>query len=198
VLQRFVQEGRVPPGRALVPGCGRGYDVALLAAADRHATGLDFAPAAVAAARAFLAAEHPEALPFLAIERADFFAHAAENTAAYDFVFDYTFLCALQPPRRADWGRAMAALIKPGGVLLTMQYPLRSPPGRAEDDFATGPPFLLTPGLYADLLGPAFALVDEGDVPPSDSDPRRVGAERWAWWQRRAAPAPEACGTATL
>ena len=40
-LQKMVREGAIPNGRALVPGCGRGYDVTLLASPDRVAVGLD-------------------------------------------------------------------------------------------------------------------------------------------------------------
>ena len=39
-------------GRALVPGCGRGHEVALAVAHGLDATGLDIAPTAVAEARA--------------------------------------------------------------------------------------------------------------------------------------------------
>lgn len=41
LLCKFVKDGKIPNGRALVPGCGRGYDVGLLASASRHVTGLD-------------------------------------------------------------------------------------------------------------------------------------------------------------
>lgn len=52
-LLKEIAEGRVPTGTALVPGCGRGYDVYALAAADRVATGMELAPTAVKSARAF-------------------------------------------------------------------------------------------------------------------------------------------------
>ena len=35
-LLKLIAEGAVPPGRALVPGCGRGYDVTALASAGKH------------------------------------------------------------------------------------------------------------------------------------------------------------------
>lgn len=53
---------RLPEGRALVPGCGRGYDLAALATADRHVTGLDLAPTSTAAAAEYLKGAVPAAL----------------------------------------------------------------------------------------------------------------------------------------
>src|SRR5271155_5551135 len=43
-------ERRKPRGRALVPGCGRGHEVALAVENGLDATGLDIAPTAVAEA----------------------------------------------------------------------------------------------------------------------------------------------------
>lgn len=38
-LLKLIAEGKIPNGRALVPGCGRGYDVVALASQKRIATG---------------------------------------------------------------------------------------------------------------------------------------------------------------
>lgn len=38
-LLKLIAEGKIPNGRALVPGCGRGYDVVALASDKRIATG---------------------------------------------------------------------------------------------------------------------------------------------------------------
>jgi methyl halide transferase len=38
-LLKLIAEGKIPNGRALIPGCGRGYDVVALASENRIATG---------------------------------------------------------------------------------------------------------------------------------------------------------------
>lgn len=38
-LLKLLAEDQIPNGRALVPGCGRGYDVITLASATRKAVG---------------------------------------------------------------------------------------------------------------------------------------------------------------
>ena len=44
-----------------------------------------------------------------------------------DDVDDYNnrFLCAMPPHMRPDWGKRMAEIIKPGGTLIALQYPLK-------------------------------------------------------------------------
>ena len=54
-LQALIDAGALPSGRALVPGCGRGYAVAALVSATRHVTGLEISATAKAAADAHLA-----------------------------------------------------------------------------------------------------------------------------------------------
>ena len=51
-LELLVREGSLPNGRALVPGCGSGYDILALASPHRLVLGLDVAPTAVERFRA--------------------------------------------------------------------------------------------------------------------------------------------------
>ncbi|TVU12554.1 hypothetical protein EJB05_46205, partial [Eragrostis curvula] len=41
VIEHLVRSGTLPKGRALVPGCGMGYDVVALASPERYVVGLD-------------------------------------------------------------------------------------------------------------------------------------------------------------
>jgi hypothetical protein len=189
-LTAAIRAGAVPAGRALVPGCGRGYDVVALAAPDRFVVGLDLSTKCVEEARAHVSAALPAGSPAAAawdVRVGDFFASPAEQ---YTFIYDYTFLCALLPARRAEWAAQMAALLSPGGTLMTLQFPLgpygETHPLDAPLDFTKGPPFLLTTAMYADLLLPAgFELVSANDVPPAMSFPKRAGVEAVAVWRRK-------------
>lgn len=42
----------------------------------------------------------------------------------FDLGYDYTFLCALHPDMRKDWATAWAQLLRPGGYLLTLIFPV--------------------------------------------------------------------------
>ncbi len=196
VLVRYIDGGAIEPGsRCLVPGCGRGYDVAVLAGGGRSVVGLDLSPTCVAEAKAYLesaAAGAKEPLGQAEVVAGDFFAFSEreDNAGSFDFVFDYTFLCALPPHRRGEWAAAMARLLKPGsGVLMTMQFPL-GPYGETHPlgqplDFTKGPPFLLSKALYHDLLDGDFVCEREEDVAREDSHPKRAGVEAVAVWRRK-------------
>lgn len=164
-LQEWV--ARNPPtGRALIPGCGVGHDVALLAAAGSDATGLDVAPTAIARARA--------TYPHLA-ERfvlGDLFAPPAEWESAFDWVFEHTCLCALPPSLRADYERIMSHLLRPGGRLAGVWFiEPEMDPGES------GPPFAL-PVPELDALFPPERWRILEDAVPTIGYPGRVGRER--------------------
>ena len=61
--------------------------------------------------------------------------------------FPFRFFCALHPTMRQDWARTWAKLIKPGGYLVTLEWPIRP-------DDKTGPPWPVSPQIYSDLLVP--------------------------------------------
>ena len=64
------------------------------------------------------------------------------------------FLCALKPEWRQDWARTWASLIRPGGELVTLIFPVV--PDKPRDE---GPPFPVTVDLYTELLTPLGTLL---------------------------------------
>jgi len=89
--------GPRPSGRALVPGCGRGYDVALLAGLKGDyqqfdkVIGLDISAKALDEARKI----HGTGNGNVEFLEGDFFSNtdAWATLAPYDVVYDYTVLC---------------------------------------------------------------------------------------------------------
>ncbi|KAG0483196.1 hypothetical protein HPP92_011280 [Vanilla planifolia] len=47
IITNLVQTGKFPRGRALVPGCGSGYDVVAMATPERYVVGLDISSIAI-------------------------------------------------------------------------------------------------------------------------------------------------------
>lgn len=115
-------------GRALVPGCGSGYEIHAFEAAGWDVLGLDFSAAAVQRARAVLG------LLADRVTEGDFFTHPLA-VAGFDLVYERTLLCALPPETWAAYARRVAELLKPGAVLCgffflvpkTSRRPTRSP-----------------------------------------------------------------------
>ena len=169
-------------GRFLVPGCGEGYDVVFLASGsdERNVVGVDLSELVVQRARERVAIENPDvAVTFL---QADFFdAKANKDILAdesFDFLFDYTFLCALHPEYRSSWKDTLARLLKKGAMLVTLMFPL----DLEKRDALDGPPFPLSITLYHELLDASFELIELRDC---RSPPKREGREKIGIWRRK-------------
>lgn len=174
ILERLVAEGSLPEGRALVPGAGSGYDVLTLASDRRHALGIDLSPIArerfEQLRRERGVSEHCAQLVVHDFFEGDF-------GSGFDLVWDYTFLCALEPSMRERWLERMHELISPGGELVTLIFPV------VDGDPASGPPYPMSPELVESLVSPRFAR--EQLVPVSESRPGREGKEWLGRWRRR-------------
>lgn len=170
MLQKLVKEEKIATsGKFLVPGCGRGYDLALLASnGKRHVTGAEIADKAVEAANDYLSKQNLPKDSYV-VTKSNFF-HLSENKEdQFDFVYDYTFLCALNPSVRKDWAKKMAGVLKPGGELLTLIFPI----GKRTSD---GPPFAVSLELLTELLSPYFENTQLELLPKELCHPDRDGS----------------------
>jgi len=151
-------------GRVLVPGCGLGHDVRALAATADEVIGLDIAPAAIRAAKA-----QPQ-VGGESYVKGDLFALPAAMHGSFDWVFEHTCFCAIDPDRRADYVAAVAGALRPDGHLLAVFYMI---PGL--DPGETGPPFGTSKTELDSLFAARFSLVKEW-LPPA-TYPGREGRE---------------------
>ena len=158
----------LPPARVLAPGCGTGHDVRAWAAAGWTATGLDLAPSAIQLAR-----ERTKAKGLNAEFQLTNFLET-EPATPFDWIFEHTLFCAIQPARRDDYVRAILRWLKPGGQFLAVHYMLRDQPD--------GPPHGCTQQELMERFLPHFTL-KQGWVPRSL--PGRIGLELMLWWERR-------------
>ena len=152
-------------GRALVPGCGHGHEVALAVEHGLDAIGLDIAPTGVAEARAL----YPKLAERFVV--GDLFNPPAELRGAFDVVLEHTCLSGLHPSLRADYRRGIDLTLKRGGLLIGVWF--------IEPDLDPGdegPPFPLSvPDLTA-LFAQDYEVVE--DYVPDVSFPTRVKQER--------------------
>ncbi|KPV76316.1 uncharacterized protein RHOBADRAFT_52341 [Rhodotorula graminis WP1] len=138
-------------GKALVAGCGRGCDAAFIAAHGIDTLGIDLSPTAVQVARDHLAAQAnaPQNITF---EAADFFSFPLPSGQPFSFAFDYTFFCAIPPSLRAKWGERYAEVVRPGGLLVALAFPL-------DGDREGGPPYSVSEEAYDAALGHSFEKI---------------------------------------
>jgi SAM-dependent methyltransferase len=152
-------------GRALVPGCGRGHEVALAVELGLDATGLDIAPTAMAEARALY--------PHLAgrFVTGDLFDPPAEMRGAFDVVLEHTCMSALPPPLRADYRRGIDLTLRPGGLLIGVWY-INPDLGPGEE----GPPFPFSGPELTALFAEGYEVLE--DYVPDVAFSGREGRER--------------------
>ena len=162
-----------PPGRVLVPGCGRGHEARLLAELGFAVIGLDFSGEALREARQ----RHGEDSARLRWVQADLLdpdslAAAGIDDASFDGVLEHTCFCAIEPEARPSYLRSIKRLLAPDGWLLGLFWCH----GRQG-----GPPFGSDPlRLAADLEG--SGLVKELWQEAEDSAPSRDGSPRDGEW----------------
>ncbi len=152
-------------GRALVPGCGRGHEVALAVEHGLDATGLDIAPTATAEARA--------RYPHLAgrFVTGSFFDPPPGMRDAFDVVLEHTCMSGLPPSLRPEYRRGVDLTLRRGGLLIGVWYI-----NPDLDPGETGPPFPFSlPDLTA-LFADGYEIV--ADYVPDVSFPGREGRER--------------------
>lgn len=118
-----------PPGKILIMGCGKGYDAITAAQNDFDTVGIDFSFHALAIAKG-LAAHDKLNIKFL---QQDFFLLDENYYNSFDYIYDYTTLCAIDPSRKNEYARKVFQLLKKGGKFIAILFPVE----RRE----SGPPF---------------------------------------------------------
>ncbi len=154
------------PARVLIPGCGSGYEVRAFHEAGHEVTAIEFAPPAVARARALLGSLADKVI------QGDFFTHDL-GEARYELIYDRAFLCSLPPAQWPDYASRTATLLSRRGKLVGLFLYGHEP---------QPPPFPLTEASAADLLGGSFRLARSEVV--AKSIPLYQGLERWQEWEK--------------
>jgi methyl halide transferase len=159
-------------GSVLVPGCGTGHDVRVLAARGLTVLGVDLAETAIARAR------HHPAAGDESYELADFLDPGWSKDKSFSAIWEHTCFCAIDPGQRPDYAQACADLLEPGGHLIGVFFLTPNEPG--EED--KGPPFNTSVEELDRHFSPWFERQDAWV--PTQSYPEREGRE-WIGIYRR-------------
>ncbi|KAK1230721.1 hypothetical protein PQX77_006171 [Marasmius sp. AFHP31] len=187
-------------GKALVPGCGAGYDAIVIGAILGYdVLGLDISSTAVEKGRSLIAND-PTLSSKVQFKAANFFdlnLFSSDDKDKYDLIYDYTFvhshlsLCsslinptnlnrffvAFPPSLRPSWGTQMNKLVKQGGHLVTLISPIDP-----YDENDTGAPYYVRPEHYPEILGDGWEKVVDRD--PEDSAERFARRQRLVVWRK--------------
>ena len=158
----YLAENGPLQGEIFVPGCGSGQDARALVTAANHIVGVDLAPFAIKKAKA---------RPPLAREEyllANLFDLPPEMDGRFDWVFEHTCFCAIDPALRRQYVSTIVRLLKPGGRMLAIFF---LNPDHDED----GPPYRVSTAELEDFFGDAFIL--EREWVPARTHPGREQRE---------------------
>jgi len=162
----LAQHGEVPRGPVAVPGCGTGHDVRAWAQAGFQAVGFDLAPSAIRLAREKTPANVPASF-----EQRNFLGD--DPPTSFDWLFEHTLFCAIDPEQRDAYVRAVDRWLKPEANFLAVFYMIPD---------KDGPPYGTTRDEILRRFSPRFDLLQEW-IPRSY--PNRTGLEWMTWWQRK-------------
>ena len=163
-LKEFLAEHELR-GRALVPGCGRGHEVALAVEHGLDATGLDIAPTAVKEART----RYPHLAERFVL--GSLFDPPAQMLRAFDLVLEHTCISALPPKLRTDYRRGIDLTLRRGGLLVGVWYI-----NPDLDPGEEGPPFPFSIKDLTALFVDGYEIVE--DYVPKVAFEGREGRER--------------------
>jgi methyl halide transferase len=195
--------------KALVPGCGKGYDVLLLSSWGYDAYGLDVSEKALEAARQtqreaagqdIYKTKKGAQKGNVTWLSGDFFGNDflkdVDGESNFDLIYDYTvciryqsaggsntrqFLSALPPSLRPNWSKRYGELLAPDGLVVCLEFPTYKEPSSG------GPPWALPPKIYAAHLprpGKELPYAEDGELVESEiGEPSKNGLRRIAHFQ---------------
>lgn len=166
--------GNTVSGRVLVPGCGMGHDVRALAGGGTEVIGLDLSPTAIEGAQKF------EKAAGESFREGDFFALEGDLVGFFDWIWEHTCFCAIDPGRRAEYVEAAARALRAGGKILGMFY---IDPYDEEHQPGDEPPHGCSLEELEELFGGSF-VIQESWV-PKRAYAGREGRERMMVLEKR-------------
>jgi len=183
-LKAFIESNQVKlptSGKALVPGCGRGYEAVYLASRlGLETIGMDISQTAIDEAKKNLAMSAIPQDTKITFKRDSFFDYRVDSDdQKFDLCFEHTFFVAIPPDLRKSWGSQMSHLVKKGGYLIALVWPM-------DGDRPGGPPFSVNVDMYTEALeagaeaGGWSKLMDE----ETTVNEERKGKERVVVWKR--------------
>ncbi len=160
VFERLVTDLR--SGRVCIIGSGRGYDAVVFAKRGFEVTVVDFAPSAIEAAQE----EARKAGVAIDARQMDLFDLPETCSGEFDYVLEQTCFCAIDPKRRREYEEVVWEILKPGGRLIGLWFPLD------RMYLSEGPPWSMSVTEIKSLFDERWQLERE-EYPELSIKPRR-------------------------
>ena len=149
-------------GKVCILGCGRGYDAIMFAEKGFDVTAVDFAPTPISE------------LNKLAIQKSviittvqdDIFSLVEKFPDTFDYVIEQTCFCAIDPNRRKEYEILVRTILKPGGKLVGLWFPLD------KSQKEGGPPFGTTIYEVKSIFNSGWKI-EKANFPSQSVEPRK-------------------------
>ena len=148
ILSHYLKKNSIL-GKACVLGCGNGHDVIELSNYGAEVHAVDFSSQAIKNLQEKITKENRIVL----IEE-DIFNLSDMYTDSFDFVYEYTCYCAIDPNRRVDYFDMAYSILKSGGLLFGIFIPLDK--DMYNED---GPPFGVSVDQILELTQNRFKII---------------------------------------
>ena len=138
-------------GKIIILGCGRGYDAITFAKFGFEVTAVDFAPSAVRYLKSLCNKRNVK----VNIIQNDIFLLGKSLNNYFDYVIEQTCYCAIDPKRREEYERLIYRILKPGGHLIGLWYPI-------DKHFKSGgPPWGVSISNLKDIFKKRWKITEE-------------------------------------
>jgi SAM-dependent methyltransferase len=134
------------PGKILIAGCGKGYDAVLASKKGFDVYAADFSLEAIKLAKNLAEKEKVK----VNLLHEDIFKLDSVYKNSFDYVYDYVTYCSVIPERRKEYAEKIAGLLKHGGKLITLLFPVENREG--------GPPYAVNVQEFYDLFSEHLQL----------------------------------------
>ncbi len=134
-------------GHVLVPGCGLGHDARLLASNGCDVLAIDISPTALEKAKNFSTPSSGK-LEYKLLDFLDPDSGLPSNR--FDYIFEHTCFCAIEPHQRLAYVEAAQRALKPGGHILGVFF--------TDLERDNGPPYSSSNDEIEELFLPNFDI----------------------------------------
>ena len=111
---------QLTPAKTCIIGCGFGHDAIMFAHKGFEVTAVDFSESAVKNLSYKAAEENLK----IQIIQSNIFSLSPKLDNVFDYVIEQTCFCAINPNRRNEYQKLVYNIIKPGGKLIGLWFPL--------------------------------------------------------------------------
>ena len=156
----------IRPGNLCILGCGHGYDAIMFSQNGFNVTAVDFAPTPIK----YINDKARElSLSIITIQES-IFSLSPRLDNHFDYIIEQTCFCAIDPQKRKAYHDLVYNLLKPGGTIIGLWFPI----GKSLSE--GGPPFAVSEKEVKLLFNYKWDMKKEEF--PNDSIESRLGREK--------------------